>query len=67
MTIKEIMAGLSMTDKEQLMTAFEASMTHYIEWTPGRFIGVNTDSVPHLTCCQQSGSFREGTINVLRV
>jgi hypothetical protein len=64
MTISEIMAQLSILDRERLMISFESGLPCYIEWTKGRFLGVYVDGIPNLVCLQESGLWREGTINV---
>ena len=63
MTIKDILAALPAVDRDALMAAFESGEAYYVEYEPGRFIGVNTDAVQHLLADQSAGSFREGTIN----
>lgn len=62
MTIPQIMEALPRMHLDALMAAFEAGNCHYVEWTPNRFIGVNTDSTPHLSCEQTAGDWREGFI-----
>ena len=60
--IADIIRTLSELDKATLMAAFEEQIPSYIEYTAGRFIGVNTDAIPHLQCEQKAGSFREGLV-----
>ena len=61
-TIKDILAALPPDDRTALMRAFDALETFYVEYTPGRFVGVHTDALPHLTCDEQAGEFRAGRI-----
>lgn len=56
------MKALPQMHKDTLMSAFEEGLPSYIEYTQGRFLGVNTDAIPHLRCEATSGSWREGSI-----
>lgn len=62
MTIKDILSALPTADRDAVMAAFEAGESYYVEYEPGRFLGVNTDAIRHLVADQAAGSFREGTI-----
>lgn len=61
-SISQIMRILPKTHMDTLMAAFEEGIPSYHEYAPKRFIGVNTDQLPHLLCEQEAGSWREGRI-----
>jgi hypothetical protein len=63
MNIRDILGSLPAVDRDALMAAFESGEAYYVEYEPGRFIGVNTDEVTHLDADQTAGSFRAGEIN----
>ena len=62
MTLSEILATLTPPEMSAIMSAFESGETYYAEYSPGLFVGVNTDAVPFLATTQNAGEFRLGTI-----
>lgn len=62
MNISNIMKSLPKSEYDSLMAAFEEGIPRYFEYTRGRYIGVYTDELPHLTCFEQAGYWREGII-----
>ena len=60
--IKTILAGLSHVEREQLTYALETETATMIEYTPGRFIGVYTESLPSAKITQSAGFYQEGEI-----
>lgn len=62
-TIGQILRSIPQMDRDTLMSAFNEGLSSYVEYSPGRYLGVNTDSIPYLTCVQTAGDWREGTIN----
>lgn len=66
-TITEIFREISDVERSMLMYAFEeGQIDFYIEYTPGRFIGVDVGS-SELTIEQISGHFSEGYISNTRL
>lgn len=60
--IDEIVKGLKTSDREMLMTAMESGYTDkYVEWTPGRFVGVNITQ-PGFNIEHQAGYLVEGLL-----
>lgn len=67
MTISQIMKTIPSMHRDSLMAAFESGTSHYVEWSPGRFLGINTDGISHLLCEQEAGDWREGRIIKVKV
>lgn len=62
-SIKALLARLDPKKKEQLTYAFEEGLTNqYVEYEPGRFIGVNIDGLHNLNIEQEAGVWSSGTI-----
>ena len=62
-SIRTILAMLEPTKKSQLQYAFEEGLVNqYVEYEPGRFIGVNIQSLPNLNIEQTAGSYSAGVI-----
>jgi hypothetical protein len=58
--INEVFRSLKTCDREMLMAALESGYTdRYVEWTPGRFVGVNITqpgfSIEHSAGCWVEG------------
>lgn len=63
MTISSILARLDKTKRTQIDYAFEEGLINqYVEYEPGRFIGVNIQHLPHLLVEQIAGCYAEGSI-----
>jgi hypothetical protein len=62
MTVKQILAALPEPDRGAIMVAFESGEPYYVEYEPGRFVGVHVDALPHLQATDVAGSFRAGLI-----
>ena len=62
MTIKHILESMRSADKAKLMYAFEFGIAQYVEYTTGRFVGVNTDRIRNLHPQTKLGDWREGII-----
>jgi hypothetical protein len=60
--INEIVKGLKSADREMLMAALESGYTdRYVEWTPGRFVGVNITQ-PGFNIEHSAGFWVEGLL-----
>ena len=59
--VKAALKKLSETDYAALMVAFESGDSMYVEYVPGRFVGVNINS-DGLRIEQQEGLFAEGLV-----
>ena len=63
-SIKSIISMLTIEQKQQLHYAFEQSlMNQFIEYAPGKFVGVNIKNLPHLHIEQVAGLYSSGTIS----
>jgi hypothetical protein len=60
--INRIFANLKESEKATLYYAKEHQLSQYIEYAPGKFIGVNTDRIPKLVPMDTSGSYSIGVI-----
>lgn len=62
-SIRAILAMLDVKKREQLQYAFEEGLTNqYVEYAPGRFIGVNVSNMPNLQIEQTVGAWSSGVI-----
>ena len=63
-SIKEILSSLSKNDARHIQYAFNNNISNtYIEYTPGRFIGVHIrDSLTSVQIEQRAGYYSEGSI-----
>jgi hypothetical protein len=61
-TIKAILDGLQAQDRKKLMYAFENGFAQHVEYEPGKYVGVNTANIKHLSKRQAAGSWYEGDI-----
>lgn len=60
--INEIFRNLRTSDREMLMAALESGYTdRYVEWTPGRFVGVNITQ-PGFNIEHSAGCWVEGLL-----
>lgn len=62
MTLKDILDKLSKTDRAVLNYSFEHSMVQYVQYEPGKFIGVHIKDSKYLTVEQSAGNWSSGTI-----
>lgn len=62
-SIKTILSTLEQKKKDQIQYAFEQGLVNqYVEYEPGRFIGVNIQNLPNLIIEQTAGSYSAGSI-----
>lgn len=63
MNIKQILASLTQAQRTQIDYAFENGLINqFIEYAPGRFIGVNIQNLSNLQIEQTAGLYSAGTI-----
>lgn len=62
MTVKNVLDNLPKKEKATIMYAFENDLTQFVEYTEGKFIGVNTDCVKMLKPEVKTGPWRLGII-----
>lgn len=63
-SIKSILSMLNPEQKEQLRYAFEQCLINqFVEYAPGRFVGVNIQNLPHLHIEQVAGLYSSGSIS----
>jgi hypothetical protein len=61
-TIKETLNKLSESQKRQLSYAFENEFTQFVEYEPGKFVGVNVNHLKHLQVESSAGAWSTGSI-----
>lgn len=53
----QVVEGLSQADRELLRYALEAMVPQWVEYEPGKYVGVYLDKVPKLRTIEQSGFY----------
>ncbi len=64
-SISSIFNILDNKQKQILTYALNEGISKHIEFTPGRFIGVNAKHISYLTIEQSNGPWSIGTINAV--
>lgn len=63
MTLKAILQNLEVENHRRLMHAFNNEFADFVEYAPGRFIGVHIQNVPNLKINSEVGVWSEGEIS----
>jgi len=61
-SITQILATLKDNERAILQYAHENFISQYIEYAPGRYIGVDAERIPRLNIEQTSGRWSTGTV-----
>jgi hypothetical protein len=61
-TLRSILDKLTPEEKRLLEHAFESSVPQYVEWSRGKFIGVDCQKVKNFVTEQQAGRWSAGRI-----
>lgn len=64
-SIAHILATLKENERGILNYAHEHHISQFIEFSPGKFIGVDAERIPRLNIEQTSGRWSSGTINAV--
>lgn len=62
MTLKEILDKLPKTDRAVLNYSFEHGISQYVQYEPGKYIGVNVQKNKQLITNQEAGQWSSGEI-----
>jgi hypothetical protein len=63
-TIRDILDRLTPAQKDKLKYAFEHQLSQYVEYEPGKYVGVNTGNAKNLSVEQCAGSYYAGDLKV---
>lgn len=62
MTIKSIIDALEPEDRRRLLHAFDNTFSQFVEYAPGKFIGVHIQNIPSLEIEIEVGDWSIGII-----
>lgn len=63
MTLKEILQSLDLEDRRRLMHAFNNCFAEFVEYAPGKFIGVHIQNNPNLKIDTEKSVWSTGEIS----
>lgn len=61
-SIKELLGLLNKNEQATLYYAYQHGISQFVEYTPGRFIGVHAERIPRLHIEQVRGQWSSGSI-----
>jgi hypothetical protein len=62
-TIREILNSLNPEDRKRLMYSFEESLSAFVEYQEGYFMGVNVVPSDTMIIIKQEGQWSKGTVS----